>query len=100
MLATGYDGQTVAEVLRSVAYVIGALSLLAIACGIAWALLHQRRTSLRIESKLGDLDLAVNGVQHTDDDPPLVEKVRRIERTLDRICNHLHIPSHAEREAA
>ena len=100
MAATGYDASTLAEIIRSVAYVIGALALLAIACGVAWALLHQRRSTMRIESKLGNLDLAVNGVEHTDEDPPLIDKVRRIERTLDRICDHLAIPTHSQKEAA
>lgn len=100
MLASGYDGQTLAEIIKAIAYLLGALALLAIACGVAWALLHQRRSTMRIESKLGNLDLAVNGVAHTDEDPPLIDKVRRIERTLDRICDHLAIPTHQQKEAA
>lgn len=100
MVAASYDASTLADVLRSIAYIIGALALLAIACGVAWALLHQRRSTMRIESKLGNLDLAVNGVEHTDEDPPLIDKVRRIERTLDRICDHLAIPTHSQKEAA
>jgi len=100
VLATGYDGHTLAEIIRSVAYAIGALALLALACGVAWGLVHQRRSTMRIESKLGNLDLAVNGVANTEEDPPLIDKVRRIERTLDRICDHLAIPSHSQKEAA
>ena len=90
----------VSDVLRSVAYIVGAIALLVIAIGVMWALLHQHRVSASIESKLGHLDLAVNGVTGLPDDPPLVEKVRRIERTLDRLCVHLSIPTHSESEAA
>lgn len=84
----------VSEVIKSAAMVIGSLGALAFAVGIMSALLHQRKLTARIDSKLGHIDLAVNGVAHTDDDPPLVEKVRRIERTLARICAHLDIPHH------
>ena len=89
----------VSEVVKAAAMVIGALGLLALSVGVMWSLLHQRRVAAVIDSKLGHIDLAVNGVAHTDDDPPLVEKVRRIERTLARICDHLAIP-HTDKDIA
>lgn len=99
MLAAGYNGASLADTLRSVAYIIGAFALLALAVGVAWALMHQRKVSASIDSRLGHLELGVNGVTGEPDDPPLVDKVRNIERTLNRICDHLAIPRH-EKEAA
>jgi uncharacterized protein YoxC len=99
MIAAGYDGQALAEVIKAVAFAIGAIALLALAIGVAWALMHQRKVSASIDSRLGHLELGVNGVTGESDDPPLIDKVRRIERTLDRICDHLAIPSHSQKEA-
>ena len=100
MLAAVND---LAGVLTSVAVIIAALALLAIAIGVLYSLTHQRKVSASIDSRLGHLELGVNGVTGEPDDPPLVDKVRNLERgqqsiaeTLDRICGHLAIPTHTQ----
>lgn len=88
------DVDSIANVFRALAYAIVALAVLTLCAGISWAIIHQRRFSAKVDSKLGAIDLAVNGV--APDEPRLIDKVRRIESTLDRICTHLAIPTHTE----
>ena len=98
MTAAGYDASTLADIIKAIAYAIGAIALVVLAVGVTWALMHQRKVSASIDSRLGHLELGVNGVTGEPDDPPLVDKVRNIERTLDRICKHLAIPAHTQQQ--
>ena len=111
MAATGYDASTLAEIIKAAAYAIGAIALVVLAVGVTWALMHQRKVSASIDSRLGHLELGVNGVTGEPDDPPLVDKVRALQRdlqqgqqdmigTLNRICDHIGIPKHSQKEAA
>lgn len=91
------------DLLTSIAIVIGAMAFLTVAVSIPIALHKSRKVTSHIVTKLGSIDLAVNGVKGTDEDPVLVEKVRRIERdnkvivtVLQRICDHLGIPFHRD----
>lgn len=97
---TAAAASNLSEELRAIATIILALSALVGVVLLGWVLIHQRRSTIRIESKLGNLDIAVNGVDKAAGEKPLIDKVRRIESTLDRICGHLGLPTHSEQEKA
>lgn len=91
----------VASLFKSIAYLALALAAFTVAFGIGHALVHQRRVSAAIDSKLLHIDLAVNGV--ASDEPPLIHKVRHLQKgqravilTLNRICEHLGLEPHEE----
>ena len=100
------DWQGIATLLRSLAYVVIAFAVVIIAAGVCYSLLHQRRVTASIDSRLGHLELGVNGIE--DGEEPLIGKVRGIQdqvgtlrthqgsiiATLNRICQFLGIPEH------
>lgn len=95
------DWAGLAGFLKSIAYVVVSAAALFLAYGVAWSMIHQRKVTASIDSRLGHLEVGVNGIQ--PDEPPLIDKVRGIEArqhgvlaTLNRICNHLGIPPHQE----
>lgn len=99
IVAGSLDWSGLSGVLQSVAYVVVSAAAAILAYGVAWSLTHQRKVSASIDSRLGHLELGVNGV--SDGEPPLIDKVRLIESrqsgivdTLDRVCHHLGIPEH------
>ena len=106
MNAAAINGAALADTITAVAWAIGAIGLAWLAVGVTYALMHQRRVSASIDSRLGHLELGVNGIDGTEDDPPLVDKVRALQKgqrdvigTLNRICDHLGIDHH-KKEAA
>lgn len=99
---------------KSIAYILTAVAALAVGAATLVAVVGGRKLSAHIKTKLADLDMAVNGVDKDAGERPLIDKVRLIEerqtsvvggmsaiiRTLDRICTHLHIPTHSQEEKA
>jgi hypothetical protein len=91
---------------KSIAYILGAVAFVTVAVAALVAVSGGRRLTAHIKTKLADLDMAVNGIDHDAGERPLIEKVRTIESrqsgivtTLNRICVHLEIPTHAESPA-
>ncbi len=83
---------------KSLAYLLAGIAFVVLAAASLLAVAGGRKLSAHIKTKLADLDMAVNGVEHGE--PTLINKVRNIETTLDRICRHLRIPTHSEQEKA
>ena len=69
-----------AENLHEVALILGASSAFLVALGVLWLLMFRpwRKVSGSIDTKLGHIDLAVNGIE--DGEAPLIEKVRQLQR--------------------
>lgn len=101
------DWTALAGFFKSIAYIIAAGAFAATAAAALVAVTGGRKLSAHIKTKLADLDMAVNGVDHANGERPLIDKVRTIEArqsgivgTLNRICEHLQIPTHEDKDIA
>ena len=69
-----------AENLHEVALILGASAAFLVALGVLWLLVIRKwhKVSGSIDTKLGHIDLAVNGISKGE--APLIEKVRQLQR--------------------